>query len=208
MPDSIAAEETVVSLEHEAKHDDHSPRKRIRHRKKQLYDNILKQMEFYFSEANLSKDRFLGDLVKNDPWVPLDLFLKFNKIRTLSQDLNDIAKAMKHSSLLELSEDRTKVKRKVPVLPYDADERTVYVESIPVSATREWLQRVSEKEEFEPPKKKKKNKEKRPAKGLDLKLGQDSDSEKKADTPSDENKSITSITPTEKIYQEMHLDSR
>lgn len=105
MPDAIGPEETV---EHEAKHE-HSPRKRIRHRKKQLYDNILKQMEFYFSEANLSKDRFLGDLVKNDPWVPLDLFLKFNKIRILSQDLNDIAKAMKHSTLLELSEDRTKV---------------------------------------------------------------------------------------------------
>lgn len=44
--------------------------------------------------------------------------------------------------------------------------------------------KVSERDEYEPPKKKKKNKEKRPAKGLDLKLGQDSDSEKKVDTPS------------------------
>lgn len=105
MPDADIAEEAT---EQEPKQE-HSPRKRIRHRKKHLYDNILKQMEFYFSEANLSKDRFLGDLVKNDPWVPLELFLKFNKIRTLSQDLNDIIKAMKHSTLLELSEDRTKV---------------------------------------------------------------------------------------------------
>lgn len=42
----------------------------------------------------------------------------------------------------------------------------------------------TEKVEYEPPKKKKKNKEKRPVKGLELKLGQDSDSEKIADTPS------------------------
>lgn len=105
MPDANIAEDNA---EQETKHE-HCPRKRIRHRKKQLYDNILKQMEFYFSDANLSKDRFLGELVNNDPWVPIDLFLKFNKIRTLTQDLNDIAKAMKHSTLLDLSEDKTKV---------------------------------------------------------------------------------------------------
>lgn len=88
---------------------EYSPRKRIRPRKKQLYENILKQMEFYFSDANLTKDRFLGDLVKKDPYVPLETFLKFNKIRSLTQDTNDIVKAMNNSTLLELSEDRSKV---------------------------------------------------------------------------------------------------
>lgn len=88
---------------------EHNPRKRVRHRKKQLYENILKQMEFYFSDANLTKDRFLGDLVKTNPYVPLDVFLKFNKIRSMTQDVTDITKAMKNSSLLELSEDRLKV---------------------------------------------------------------------------------------------------
>ncbi|XP_045768924.1 la-related protein 7 isoform X2 [Maniola jurtina] len=121
---------------------ENNPRKRVRHRKKQIYENIMKQMEFYFSDANLSKDRFLGDLVKNDPFVPITEFLKFNKIRSLTQDANDIVKAMKHSTLLELSEDKQKVKRKTPMMPYDADLRTVYVESIPVTASREWLERV------------------------------------------------------------------
>ncbi|XP_052754754.1 la-related protein 7 [Galleria mellonella] len=121
---------------------DSCPRKRVRHRKKQLYENILKQMEFYFSDANLTKDRFLGELIKTDAYVPVEVFLKFNKIRSMTQDVNDIVKAMKNSTLLELSDDKTKIMRQTPVLPYDADQRTVYVESIPVTASREWLQRV------------------------------------------------------------------
>lgn len=103
------SESTGINLvDEELKHDS-SPRKRVRHRKKQLYENILKQMEFYFSDANLSKDRFLGEQVKNGPYVPLEVFLKFNKIRSMTQDVNDIAKAMKHSTFLELSEDKLKV---------------------------------------------------------------------------------------------------
>lgn len=108
----MSGTEAVEVVDQEAKHE-HSPRKRIRHRKKQLYENILKQMEFYFSDANLTKDRFLADLVKTNPFVPLDMFLKFNKIRSLTQDTNDIAKAMKNSTVLELSEDRLKVRNKI-----------------------------------------------------------------------------------------------
>lgn len=98
------ADATDPATKHES-----NPRKRVRHRKKQLYENVMKQMEFYFSDANLSKDRFLGDLVKNDPFVPLSEFLKFNKIRSMTKDVNDIVKAMKHSTFLELSEDKLKV---------------------------------------------------------------------------------------------------
>lgn len=102
------ADATDPATKHE-----NNPRKRVRHRKKQLYENVKKQMEFYFSDANLSKDRFLGDLVKNDPFVPLSEFLKFNKIRSMTKDINDIVKAMKHSTFLELSEDKLKVSTSV-----------------------------------------------------------------------------------------------
>lgn len=90
-------------------------RKRLRHRKKLLYEKIMHQMEFYFSDANLTKDRFLTQVIKEDPYVPLETFLKFNKIRSLTQDTNDIAKAMKHSTLLELSEDRLKVRKVIKI---------------------------------------------------------------------------------------------
>lgn len=38
-----------------------------RKRKKQFYNAIRNQMEFYFSDANLSKDRFLKKLIADDP---------------------------------------------------------------------------------------------------------------------------------------------
>lgn len=38
-----------------------------RRRKKLLFKTVCEQMEFYFSDANLSKDRFLRQMVENDP---------------------------------------------------------------------------------------------------------------------------------------------
>ncbi|XP_063361345.1 la-related protein 7 isoform X2 [Cydia amplana] len=137
----MSESENPTTTDSTAKHESHG-RKRVRHRKKLLYDKILKQMEFYFSDANLTKDRFLGELIKTDPYVPIEVFLKFNKIRAMTQDVIDIAKAMKFSTILELSEDRQKIRRKTPVEPYDAESRTVYVESIPMTANREWLEKV------------------------------------------------------------------
>lgn len=41
--------------------------KKGRHRKKQLYSSIMQQMEFYFSDSNLTKDRFLSKLISENP---------------------------------------------------------------------------------------------------------------------------------------------
>lgn len=38
-----------------------------RKRKKQYFNAIRQQMEFYFGDANLSKDRFLNKLLATDP---------------------------------------------------------------------------------------------------------------------------------------------
>lgn len=41
--------------------------KHHRKRKKQYYNAIRNQMEFYFGDANLSRDRFLKKLITEDP---------------------------------------------------------------------------------------------------------------------------------------------
>lgn len=40
--------------------------KKARHRKKQIYTKIRKQLEFYFSDSNLAKDRFLSEKAKEN----------------------------------------------------------------------------------------------------------------------------------------------
>ncbi|KAG8226911.1 hypothetical protein J437_LFUL007772 [Ladona fulva] len=117
--------------------------KRIRRRRKRVYQAILKQMEFYFSDANLLKDRFLNKLIKEDPFVDLSVFLTFNKIRALTDNVEDIANALSKSELLKLSSDRSKVAREKPLNPnYNEDECSIYVENLPLDAKHDWLSDV------------------------------------------------------------------
>ncbi|ALC49164.1 CG42569 [Drosophila busckii] len=114
-----------------------------RRRKRHLYNAIRAQMEFYFGDANLSKDRFLRRHVEQDPFVPLDIFLNFNKIKTLTEDVQQIAMSLSNSHLLELDETKLKVRRRT-ALPTqrDVNDKTLYVEALPATATHDWLKEV------------------------------------------------------------------
>lgn len=57
-------------------HVEEQQQKKGRHRKKQLYSSIMHQMEFYFSDSNLSKDRFMSSLIETDP-CKLCVFFNF-----------------------------------------------------------------------------------------------------------------------------------
>ncbi|KAI4491015.1 hypothetical protein M0802_010518 [Mischocyttarus mexicanus] len=114
-----------------------------RFRKKALNAAILKQMEFYFSDSNLTKDRFLGNLIKEDPNVDLSVFIKFNKIRELTTDINRIAKALQASTILSISEDGLKVHRTTPIQQKEnIEECTVYVQNLPPGSNHDWLSSV------------------------------------------------------------------
>ncbi|XP_012286644.1 la-related protein 7 [Orussus abietinus] len=118
-------------------------RRRPRTRKNALNAAILKQMEFYFSDANLSKDRFLGNLIKQDPKIDLGIFLRFNKIRALTTELSRVAKALKGSTILSVSEDGTKVWRVTPIKEKEnLDECTIYVQGLSPGADHELLSTI------------------------------------------------------------------
>lgn len=70
----------------------------------------------------------------------MSTFLSFNKISNLTSNVEDIVKAVSHSELLDLSKDKLKVGRKLPVKQKDnVDDCTLYVERLKSDATHEWV---------------------------------------------------------------------
>jgi len=126
------------------------PKNPYRKREKGLYKRIAEVLEFYFSDANLRRDGYLSKLIKEDPWVPLSEFNKFNKAKSMVGELISertfeahLIKALqvKKSTMLEVSEDQTKVKRVTPLSDKENPEScTIYVENIAPDSTPETLQ--------------------------------------------------------------------
>lgn len=78
---------------------------------------ILKQVEFYFSDQNLPTDKFLYTTAQsNDGWVPISTIACFSRMRRF-QPFTAIVDALKTSpELLEVSEDNELVRRKIPLV--------------------------------------------------------------------------------------------
>ncbi|CAJ1388202.1 unnamed protein product [Effrenium voratum] len=95
-------------------------------------------MDFYFSDANLKRDRMLSRTVEqNDGYLLLETLLTFNRIKALGvTDRGQLVEAAGKSEMLELDSEATKVRRdfeKFPRGTYDAVARTVYVEGLPLT---------------------------------------------------------------------------
>ncbi|XP_058449940.1 la protein homolog [Malaya genurostris] len=79
-----------------------------------LEASIIRQLEYYFGDANLSRDKFLLEqIMKDDGWVSLDVLLTFKRLKSLSEDKKVIVDAIEKSDegLIEISEDRSKLRR-------------------------------------------------------------------------------------------------
>lgn len=75
--------------------------------------------------------------------VPLEIFLTFNKIKTLTQDVQQISRSLSNSQILELDESGLKVRRKTALpVQRDVNDKTLYVEALPATATHDWLKEV------------------------------------------------------------------
>ncbi|KAL6059657.1 hypothetical protein STEG23_037122 [Scotinomys teguina] len=120
--------------------------KKKRSRVRQVLADIAKQVDFWFGDANLHKDRFLREQIEKsrDGYVDISLLVSFNKMKKLTTDGKLIARALKGSSVVELDLEGTKIRRKKPLgeRPKDEEERTVYVELLPKNVTHSWIERV------------------------------------------------------------------
>nr|CAX76228.1 hypothetical protein [Schistosoma japonicum]CAX76229.1 hypothetical protein [Schistosoma japonicum]CAX76230.1 hypothetical protein [Schistosoma japonicum] len=97
-----------------------------------INDKIVKQCEFYFSDANILKDQFLLKLVKSskEGWVDLTVVANFKKMQSLSKDISVIRKSLAASTKLQISDDGKTVRRIEPLPEWD---KAVYFRSIILS---------------------------------------------------------------------------
>lgn len=109
-----------------------------------LNAKIIKQIEYYFGDFNLPRDKFLQEKVKLDEgWVPIETLLTFNRLKSLTEEESIVADAISQSTLLEVSDDRKKVRRNLnQPLPESTTERqqklnelTVYAKGFPTTTT-------------------------------------------------------------------------
>ncbi|XP_055931736.1 lupus La protein homolog isoform X2 [Argiope bruennichi] len=116
----------------------------------ELEQKIIRQIEYYFGNFNLCKDKFLREQIKlDDGWVPLETMVKFNRLKILTQDFNTICTALGKSpnGLIEINEDSTKIRRRVekpiPDESYLKNEavqdRTLYVKGFRKNITLDEL---------------------------------------------------------------------
>lgn len=79
-------------------------------------EEILKQVEFYFSDQNMPQDRFLfTTAAANDGWVPISTIACFSRMRRF-KPFTAIVDALKQSKeLLEVNEGNELVRRKIPL---------------------------------------------------------------------------------------------
>ncbi|KAE8630569.1 hypothetical protein XENTR_v10000877 [Xenopus tropicalis] len=120
--------------------------KKKRSRVKQLLADIAKQVDFWFGDVNLHKDRFLREQIEKtrDGYIDISLLASFNKMKKITTDSKLIARAVKNSSVVEINLSGTKIRRRFPLgeKPQDVDSRTVYVELLPKNVTHSWIERV------------------------------------------------------------------
>lgn len=86
-----------------------------------LQERIVKQVEWYFSDENLLKDSFLMKHINRNKqgYVSLKLVASLRKVKTLSKDWKVVLECLKHSDLLALNEEETKIRRKSPAPQVD-----------------------------------------------------------------------------------------
>jgi lupus La protein len=121
--------------------------------KEDMASSIGKQVEFYFSDSNLPRDKFLSQRIREsqDGWIDLALIASFNRIKRFDVDVTTLADAIRNwSSMLEVSDDGQRVRRPTPLPEFDEqrrrdmDARTIYAKGFPrdTETTLEEIEKV------------------------------------------------------------------
>jgi len=81
---------------------------------------ILGQLEYYFGEQNLPMDFFLRQQMDAQGWIDIAMIASFNRVKSLSTDLDLIREVLRMSSVVEVREQKVRLaggKHKSWILP-------------------------------------------------------------------------------------------
>ncbi|XP_059477755.1 la protein homolog [Neocloeon triangulifer] len=116
----------------ETKTDDTSP---------ENLNKVERQMNYYFGDYNYPRDKFLQQQAQlDDGWIPLEVMLKCARLKALTENASTVLLAIAQSKegLLEVSEDKKKIRRAQPAPDVNEEaqlatqSRTAYCKGFPL----------------------------------------------------------------------------
>eukprot|EP00095_Tigriopus_kingsejongensis_P003731 maker-scaffold357_size197762-snap-gene-0.49 protein:Tk03731 transcript:maker-scaffold357_size197762-snap-gene-0.49-mRNA-1 annotation:"la protein homolog" len=99
-----------------------------------LTARIIRQVEHYFGDYNLPRDKFLLEKTQvPDGWIPIDVMMKFNRLNQMTSDGAVVLAALQKSQadLLEVNLERQELRRNPsqPVPEYNEARKKMLAES-------------------------------------------------------------------------------
>ncbi|KAK4419682.1 La-related protein 1A [Sesamum alatum] len=73
-----------------------------------LRANIVKQIEYYFSDENLQNDPYLISLMDKQGWVPISFIADFKRVKRMNADIPFILDAMQASETIEVQGEKVR----------------------------------------------------------------------------------------------------
>lgn len=145
-PEVVAVEDNDVEIKEESTENGSSQENVTK-----LEGDIIRQIEYYFGECNLNRDKFLRGKINDNPdgWVPISVLLTFNRLKALSEDSKVIAESLEKatSGLVQISEDKEKFRRHPdnPLPEFnegrrkELSRRTAYAKGLPLDSKMDTL---------------------------------------------------------------------
>lgn len=113
----------------------------------QLHEKIRKQIEYYFSNVNVVKDKFMKEeFSKNGGWVKISVLLTFARLKEITKDEDEIVRALQDykSDVINFDQESKQIARLKPLpdaekFQKQLDARTVHISGFPIDSTFEQL---------------------------------------------------------------------
>ncbi len=104
-----------------------------------MQEKILKQVNFYFSDANFFGDKFLQEQSKKeDGWIPISVIASFKRMQQISEDLDQIVDCIveSKSDIFEVNKETKCIRKKnLDSSNFDITKLSLLSTGFPLDAT-------------------------------------------------------------------------